>query len=52
MKSNYRSLNNDTCLALINFGSSKETVNLTEIYPDLEEDLQVMLDSSNADVEK
>ncbi|CAB0037571.1 unnamed protein product [Trichogramma brassicae] len=46
-----RSLDNDTCLTIINFGSAKATVNLTEIYPNLEEDLQVMLDSSNADVE-
>ncbi|KAL7301447.1 hypothetical protein TKK_0005887 [Trichogramma kaykai] len=46
-----RSLDNDTCLTIINFGSVKATVNLTELYPNLEEDLQVMLDSSNADVE-
>lgn len=48
----FRSLDNDTCLAIINFGSTKETVNLTALYPDLEEDLQVMIDSSNTDVEK
>ncbi|KAJ8673179.1 hypothetical protein QAD02_004441 [Eretmocerus hayati] len=47
-----RSLDNDTCLAIINFGSSKEVVNLTSLYPDLEEDLQVMVDSSNVDVEE
>ncbi|XP_058789954.1 maltase A3-like [Phymastichus coffea] len=46
-----RTIGNDSCIAIINFGSSKEIVNLTALYPDLEKDLQVMLDSSNADVE-
>ncbi|OXU16792.1 hypothetical protein TSAR_002623 [Trichomalopsis sarcophagae] len=47
-----RSLENDTCLVIINFADTKQMVNLTALYPDLEEDLQVMVDSSNANVEK
>ncbi|XP_014210272.1 maltase A3-like [Copidosoma floridanum] len=46
-----RTYEGNTCLVVVNFGGAKETVNLTHLYDDLEKDLQVMVDSSNADVD-